>query len=434
MDQLLKEPPATGAERKLHPLAYGIERIGLVSLRFPYLVAALLTIAAILAAFGIGRIKVDDSLSQLFRPNTPEFRQYEEVTKRFPSSEYDVLVVVEGTSPARPRQSRKIARPRHRPATGRRRRAASSRCFRPASHPRAARSARAAVSRSAAAGAAYEKLIQRVMSNEIIRGKLLSDDGKLALVGAGARSGGRREHSVAQRRRRNPQDDGRGPAGSGLTARTVRRAGDAARNPQRARARPFLYNALGFLAGCVIAILFFRRVSFMIMAAGPPLLAIVLALGALGWLGFRLNMFLNVMTPLIMVISFSDSMQLTFAARDRMMAGRAKADGVARRHSRRRAGLRADPCDGGAFLPRADVLEFGPDPHFRRSGLHRDPHRAGHGALARSRCSACCSRREAAFVADARGRGYRRRCAAPFLRLGRRADGAAAPASTACSA
>ena len=48
MDQLLKEPPATGAERKLHPLAYGIERIGLVSLRFPYLVAALLTIAAIL--------------------------------------------------------------------------------------------------------------------------------------------------------------------------------------------------------------------------------------------------------------------------------------------------------------------------------------------------------------------------------------------------
>jgi predicted RND superfamily exporter protein len=32
-------------------------------------------------------------------------------------------------------------------------------------------------------------------------------------------------------------------------------------------------------------------------------------------------MFLNVMTPLIMVISFSDSMQITFAARDRLLAG-----------------------------------------------------------------------------------------------------------------
>ncbi len=42
------------------------------------------------------RIKVDDSLSQLFRSDSPEFKQYEEVTRRFPSTEFDVLVVVEG--------------------------------------------------------------------------------------------------------------------------------------------------------------------------------------------------------------------------------------------------------------------------------------------------------------------------------------------------
>jgi predicted RND superfamily exporter protein len=82
-----------------------------------------------------------------------------------------------------------------------------------------------------------------------------------------------------------------------------------------------VYNTLGFAVGCLIAIIFFRRPSFMIIAAAPPLLAILMALGALGWLGFSLNMFLNVMTPLIMVISFSDSMQLTFAARDRLLVG-----------------------------------------------------------------------------------------------------------------
>ena len=85
-----------------------------------------------------------------------------------------------------------------------------------------------------------------------------------------------------------------------------------------------LYNAIGFFAGCGIAILFFRRVSFMIIAAAPPLIAILLALGTFGWFNFRLNMFLNVMTPLIMVISFADSMQLTFAARDRLIAGEDK--------------------------------------------------------------------------------------------------------------
>ena len=122
-------------------------------------------------------------------------------------------------------------------------------------------------------------------------------------------------------RRRHPHDVGPGPRGHGLRAELsgvpvmqleIRNAIEGDR---------LIYNSLGFAAGCLIAILFFRRVSFMIVAAGPPLMAILLALGALGWLDFRLNMFLNVMTPLIMVISFSDSMQLTFAARDRLIAG-----------------------------------------------------------------------------------------------------------------
>ena len=84
------------------------------------------------------------------------------------------------------------------------------------------------------------------------------------------------------------------------------------------------YNILGILAGCIIAIIFFRKISFMMVAAFPPIIAILLALGGLGWADFNLNMFLNVMTPLIMVISFSDSMQLTFAARDRLIAGQDK--------------------------------------------------------------------------------------------------------------
>ena len=77
-------------------VALGIERIGLVPLRFPAISAIVLILLAIFSAFGLQRIQVDDSLSQLFRSDTDEFRQYEEVTRRFPSSEFDVLVVVEG--------------------------------------------------------------------------------------------------------------------------------------------------------------------------------------------------------------------------------------------------------------------------------------------------------------------------------------------------
>ena len=77
-------------------LALGIERLGLIPLRFPFLATVLLIVIAAAAVFGVRQIKIDDSLSQLFRSDTAEFKQYEEVTRRFPSSEFDVLIVVEG--------------------------------------------------------------------------------------------------------------------------------------------------------------------------------------------------------------------------------------------------------------------------------------------------------------------------------------------------
>src|SRR4029078_4206609 len=59
----------------------------------------------------------------------------------------------------------------------------------------------------------------------------------------------------------------------------------------------------------------------MIIAALPPVIAIIWSLGLFGWLGFKLNLFLNVMIPVIMVVGFSDSMQLTVAMRNRLLEG-----------------------------------------------------------------------------------------------------------------
>ena len=151
-----------------------------------------------------------------------------------------------------------------------------------------------------------------------------------------------------------------------------------------------IYNALGFVAGCLIAIVFFRRVSFMIIAAAPPLTAILLALGALGWLDFRLNIFLNVMTPLIMVISFSDSMQLTFLARDRLIAGYGKYEAFRDAILIAGPGLRAHPRHRRPVLRLAAVLRFRPDPHLRRGRHHRDRGGACRACSRSCPCSACC--------------------------------------------
>src|SRR3978361_2173935 len=82
--------------RPTDSIAFGLERIGLIAIRAPVVSCIILAVLFVAAIFGIERIKIDDSLSQLFRSNSKEYRQYEAVTKRFPATEFDVLVVVEG--------------------------------------------------------------------------------------------------------------------------------------------------------------------------------------------------------------------------------------------------------------------------------------------------------------------------------------------------
>src|SRR3981189_2140017 len=85
----IEQPPAVS-------IAFGLERIGLIAVQKPVLSCLVLFALMVGAFFGIERIKIDDSLSQLFRSNSKDYRQYEAVTKRFPATEFDVLVVVEG--------------------------------------------------------------------------------------------------------------------------------------------------------------------------------------------------------------------------------------------------------------------------------------------------------------------------------------------------
>jgi len=311
--------------RRRHDLALGIERIGLLSLRFPAVVSLLAILLAVMAGFGVARLKIDDSLSQLFRSDTPEFKLYEQEARLFPSSEFDVLIVVDGKTLL------------ERPSIGALRSLVTDlqlidgtrgiiSMFSARQPPENGQLPTPLVPDDLPRGNDYQQLVKRITSNEVIRGKLLSNDGTLTLIvlalDPDAVQGDRLRRIVRDIRKLTKID-------LNGTALKVRLTGvpimqlEIRNAIERDR---LIYNAAGFVAGCVIAIVFFRRASFMVVAAGPPLIAILLGLGALGWLGFRLNLFLNLMTPLIMVISFSDSMQLTFAARDRLIAGENRYD------------------------------------------------------------------------------------------------------------
>ncbi|RJF75409.1 efflux RND transporter permease subunit [Rhodopseudomonas palustris] len=323
LNKNVPDPEVDEAHRRRLSIAFGLERMGLIAVRAPILSCIILAVLIVGAIFGIQRIQIDDSLSQLFRSDTKEFKQYEEVTKRFPSTEYDVLVVVEGKTLLERENLEKV-----RDLVTDLQLVDGVRglisLFSARQAPEPGKLPAALFPNELPEGEAYDKFIATVKSNEIIRGKLLSEDGTLALIVLSLSpeivSNNKLSGTIGEIRKVMTED----LEGTGLT-RELSGVPVMQLEIRNAVERDgLIYNIAGILAGCIIAILFFRKISFMVVAAFPPLLAILLSLGVLGWAGFSLNMFLNVMTPLIMVISFADSMQLTFAARDRLIAGEDK--------------------------------------------------------------------------------------------------------------
>ncbi|HEX5212542.1 MAG TPA: MMPL family transporter [Pseudolabrys sp.] len=300
-------------------LALGLERIGFFPLSHRLISIVVFVVLCALAAVGFTRLKVDDSLSQLFRSDTAEFRTYEDVTRRFPSTEYDVLVVIEGPTLLERSSLEKLRDLVIDVQLIDGTRGVIS-LFSARQPPENGQIPAPLFPDPLPTGADYQDLIAKVKANEIIRGKLLSLDGHLALVVL-ALDPAVTQNNLSKVIGEVRQSLNEHLAGTGLSGELSGVPVMQLETRTAIERDRLYYNALGFLAGCLIAALFFRRLAFMIIAAAPPLAAILLALGTLGWLNFSLNIFLNVMTPLIMVISFSDSMQLTFAARDRLIMG-----------------------------------------------------------------------------------------------------------------
>jgi hypothetical protein len=334
------------AEPPRRSLAFGLERAGFLGLGWPRLTILVVLVASVLAALGIERLKVDDSLSELFRTDTEEFRRYEEIDRRFPSSEYDVLVVVEGKDLLQRPQLEAFSRAMTdlqlvevgscRPDADK---AGTATCSAPIKGLVSMLSARGKPDETGYAApvvpddlpedaAAYGEIIAKLKANEIVAGKFLSPDGELALAVLALDRDAVKEHGAKQVIATINETLAKelGPVGlkSHLTGAPVMQLEirNAVERDQ------IVYNGLGLLFGAAIAVIFFKRVSLMLLATLPPMLAVLWSLGLLGWLDFKLNLFLNVMTPLVMVMGFADSMQMVSAIRIRLREGDTKAQAV----------------------------------------------------------------------------------------------------------
>ena len=310
----MEGPPRTFA------FTFGLERLGLIALRAPWVSAMVIALLSVLAIWGVTRLKVDDSLSELFRTNTLEFRQYEAIDRLFPSSEYDILVVIEGPMLlTRPGLTALVDTITDLQLTDGVNGLVSMLSAR--GKPDATGYAAPVVADPLPEGPEFDRVIERLKTNEVVSGKFLSNDGTLALAvialsrklvderGAQAVIGGIRETAE------------KGLAGSGLKVQLTGAPVMQLEIRNAVERDRLVYNGLGFIVGAIIAYAFFRRISLTLIAVLGPSIASLWTLGVIGGLDFRLNLFINVITPLILVSGFSDSMHLVFAIRRDIVAG-----------------------------------------------------------------------------------------------------------------
>ncbi len=303
------------------------EQLGIIAAKSP--VKTLLAFMGLIAFALIGflQFQSDDSLTELFRSNSQDFKKFEEMGRKYPSNEYDVLVVLEADNLLTNKRLESL-----RTLTIGLNFVDSVKglisLFSAQRLPNKAGKVLPLIPAIIPEGAALKKLQKEILQNELIGGKLISNDGSLALIVMALNKEILQEDGLEASILSIKQtisdmlkgsDIRHSLSGVPVMQLEIRNTIDSDR---------LLYNSLGFILGALICYLFFRRLSFVILAIAPPAVAIILSLGTLGLLGIKLNMFLNVIVPLIMVIAFSDSMHMVFSIRRELIAGATKQEAV----------------------------------------------------------------------------------------------------------
>lgn len=304
-------------------LGFGLERIGLPALRWPWATLVVVVLFTAFCAAGVPQLKPDRTLSELFRADTPAFKNYERLRDRFPTSEFDVLVVVEGQKLLE-RDALSTIRQLHLDLQFARAAEGVLSMFSMRNPPTGSGLPPPMFPAELPQGEKLRDLAKRAVEHPLIGGKLLSlpgDGNQLALLVVTLKRDVLDRDGMFPLIREIESIARKAVEGTGLK---VQLAGAPVMQMEIRDAivrDRLIYNGSGFLVGFLVNLIFFRRLKLVLIAAICPAIAVVCALGLLGWLGFRLSTFINVIPPLVMVIAFTDAMHMVFSIRRNLAEG-----------------------------------------------------------------------------------------------------------------
>jgi len=307
-------------------LGFGLERFGFVTLARPRITAAVLLLLTAFCAIGLTRIEATGVLSDFFRGSNADYQTYQQMGDRFPTSEFDVFVIVEGEDLLTP-ESLETVRMLHLELQFVEAVNGVLSIFSMRQAPDQDGYPAPMFPASIPKGEEFAALKEKVTTHPLLKGKMLSaPEGqapltvlivsldKAAVAGDGLNAAVEEVKTLATETL----------SGTGLAVNLAGVPVMQADLRGAVESDRLLFNSVGVLMGMLIAILFFQRATLIIIATLCPIIASVVTLGVIGHLQVDLDSLINTIPPLVMVIAFSDAMHMIFSIRRRLDDGDTK--------------------------------------------------------------------------------------------------------------
>ena len=300
---------------------FGLERLGLWASRRPALALVLLALVTGLAIAGLPRLGFNSDIREVFRASGASSGTLDRATEAFGASEHDLFVVVEGADLFTPQRLTAI-----------RDFALDLRLIDGVSGVVSMFSARSAPAPDGSSSDVFPLRIgdaedmaalrAQVTAHPLVHGKLVSDDGKLALLlvtlsdEATALGETRRVIAeIAETAKTALVPAGIGQSITGFPAIRSTIVGILTSDQ-------LIFKAAAFSLSILLSGLYFLSFRYLLLAVLPSAIAATWLLGAMGWAGEQITVVTNVVPSLVMVITFSNAVHLLLAIRRERIAGK----------------------------------------------------------------------------------------------------------------
>ncbi len=297
----------------INSTGFGIERLGLIALRWPKTVLSGLVLFTLLMAGGVVKVGFNADMRDVFRSNSQIYRSFEQITRIFPGSEFDAMLLVEGADIFTPERLEAL-RSLHLDMNFIDGVKGVISIF-SVRQPPGSDKALAPVIPAELTAPDMPGLKARLLDHPIVRGKLLSADGNLALFILSL------DPDIVKTSKRKALYEairefaGETLQGAGLKYTLAGKPVLYALIIDELIRDQMIFKILGLSLSVFIAWVFFRNFKYVLLASLPPALATIWLFGLMGWFGINVNTLNNVVPTLVMVIAFTNAIHMLFALR-----------------------------------------------------------------------------------------------------------------------